>query len=147
MKRILVAVDGSDPSLRAVDLAADLAAKYQAELLLVHVMPEQAPLDPTLRELARSEGSAGSPFEVFRAFGSKALSDAQTRANDAGASRVTPEIASGDPGAVILASARDRSIDLVVLGRRGRGQLSALLLGSVSQRVANRAPCPVLIVR
>ena len=39
MKRILVAVDGSSPSLRAVDLAADLAAKYRAELLLVNVTP------------------------------------------------------------------------------------------------------------
>ena len=147
MKRILVAVDGSSPSLRAVDLGADLAAKYGAELLLMNVMPEQAMVDPTLREFARSEGLEGSPYEVFRAFVSKALSDAQTHANDAGVSRVTPEIATGDPAAVILAAAEHRSIDLIVLGRRGRGQLSALLLGSVSQKVANGAACPVLIVR
>jgi nucleotide-binding universal stress UspA family protein len=147
MKRILVAVDGSSPSLRAVDLAADLAAKYRAELLLVNVMPAQAAFDPTLRDFARSEGLEGSPYAVFQAFGNKALSDAQTHANDAGVSQVTSEIASGEPADVILGAARERSIDLIVLGRRGRGQLSALLLGSVSQKVANAAPCPVLIVR
>ena len=147
MKRILVAVDGSGPSLRAVDLAANLAAKYRAELLLVNVMPEQAAFDPTLRDFARSEGLEGSPYEVFRAFGNKALSDAQTHANDAGVLQVTSEIATGEPADVILGAARERSIDLIVLGRRGRGQISALLLGSVSQKVANRSPCPVLIVR
>jgi len=147
MNRILVAVDGSAPALRAVDLAANLAAKYGAELVLMNIMQESAVDDPALRDFARSEGIEGSPYEVFRAFGNKALADAQTRANDAGAPNISAEIASGDPATVIVEAAGARGIDLVVLGRRGRGQLSALLLGSVSQRVANRAPCPVLIVR
>jgi nucleotide-binding universal stress UspA family protein len=66
MKRILVAVDGSSPSQRAVDIAADVATKYGFELLLVNVMQEQAVMDPALRDFARSEGLESSPFEVFR---------------------------------------------------------------------------------
>ena len=99
MKRILVGVDGSDPALRAVDLAVDLAARYGAEILLVSVMQERVTVDPTLQDFARLEGFPGAPFEVLRAFGTKALLDAEARVGAAGVTRLASEIASGDPPA------------------------------------------------
>ena len=52
----------------------------------------------------------------------------------------------GDPAGVILAMCVEPGFDLVVLGRRGAGLVERLMMGSVSDRVAHEAPCPVLIV-
>jgi nucleotide-binding universal stress UspA family protein len=147
MKKILVAVDGSESSQRAVALAADLAARYGGELVLMNVMAEGTALDGELLAFARSEGLGEAPLAVMRALGTKAIADGLARAGAAGAQRVTSEISAGDPADTILAAARGRSFDLIVVGHRGRGQLAGLLLGSVSQKLANEAPCPVLIAR
>jgi nucleotide-binding universal stress UspA family protein len=147
MKLILSAVDGSESSLKAAALAASLAAKYDAELILINVVEESAFVDDELRAFARTEGLGGTPYEVMTAFGNKALGDARSRASAAGARRAMTEIATGKPADAVVAAARGRSADLVVVGRRGRGQLAAALLGSVSQKIINEAPCPVLVVR
>ena len=147
MRRILVAVDGSEPSQRAASLAADLAVKLTGELLIMNVVQEGETLDDEMLEFAESEGLGESPIAVLNALGNKAVAEALGRASAAGATHVSSEIASGDPADVILAAARDRAIDLIVVGRTGRGRLANLLLGSVSQEVVNGAPCPVLVVR
>jgi nucleotide-binding universal stress UspA family protein len=60
MERILVGVDGSAPSLRAVDFAADLASKYNAELIVLAVVPHFSPeVDPAVEEYARLEHYPG----------------------------------------------------------------------------------------
>jgi len=57
------------------------------------------------------------------------------------------EVLEGPAAEAILQVAQVRKVDLIVMGSRGRGRLEAALLGSVSQRVVQEAPCPVLIVR
>ena len=147
MKRILAAVDGSEQSQRAAALAADLAIKLTGELLLLSVIEEGETLDDRLIAFAQSEGLGDSPAAIAHAFGNKALADAQARAGATGATRVTSDIVAGDPADVILATARERAIDLIVVGRTGRDGLAGMLLGSVSQKVVNGADCPVLVVR
>jgi nucleotide-binding universal stress UspA family protein len=146
MKQILVAIDGSEPSLRAVTIAGELAGKYGSELLVMNVMPEEAPVDDDLAAFARAEAIGDSPVAAWRALGNKVVGDALARAKAAGAVQVSSEISAGVPADTILAAARNRRFDLIVVGRRGRSRLAGLLLGSVSQKLANEAPCPVLVV-
>ena len=147
MKRILAAVDGSEPSQRAASLAGELAAKYDGELLVMTVISEGTKLDDDALAFARAEGIGDTPLAAWRALGSKVVDDAAVLAKAAGATRVTAEISAGDPAGIILAAARDRGFDLIVVGRRGRGRLAGLLLGSVSQKLASEAPCAVLVVQ
>ena len=146
MKRILVAIDGSEPSQRAATLAGELTGKYDGELVAINVMPEGQTPDDEVLAFARAEGIGDSPSAAWRALGGKVAGDALVLAKAAGAIRVTSEISAGNPADVILAAARSRGFDLIVVGRRGRSRLAGLLLGSVSQKVASLAPCTVIMV-
>jgi nucleotide-binding universal stress UspA family protein len=148
MQRILVAVDGSAPSLKAVEYAADLASKYDAELILAAVGPHPTPtVDPDLAAYARLEHIAAPSAEFATAAIEGVLDQARVAAQQAGAKRISAEPSFGDPGELILAAAKDRAADLIVVGSRGHGRLVGLLLGSVAQKLAGLAACPVLVVR
>ncbi len=148
MKRIVAAVDGSQPSLNAVELAADLAAKYDAELLLFAVVQQVAPvMNADLQAYARIENVGAPLAEVGLETSETALAGARLTAQGKGASRVATHSSFGDPADEIIAFAVDRQADLIVMGSRGHGRLAGLLLGSVAQKVLAHAGCPVLIVR
>lgn len=146
MKRILVAVDRSEPSMRAVDMAADIAVKYAADLVLGTVIRDTGPNDPGIEAYARIEhvkdGETALKIENVR----ESFSDICDRARAKGARNVTVDVAVGDPAEEILANAKSGAIDLIVMGNRGRGPLAGLLLGSVTQKVVGLAACPVLVV-
>jgi nucleotide-binding universal stress UspA family protein len=148
MERILVGVDGSAPSLEAVDFAADLAGKYNAELILLTVTsPLPPPPDPAVEEYARLEHIPAAETELAFTTANYALDDARGRARAKGATQISIESLSGDPAQEIVAAAKDRKADLIVVGSRGHGRLAGLLLGSVAQKVISLAHCPVVVVR
>jgi nucleotide-binding universal stress UspA family protein len=141
--RILVGLDGSEYSLKALEFAIDLAKKYQSTLVLVHVVmrqiyainpPEAGILAGTaiVREL-ESEGKAilTKGEEKVKAQGVPA--EARMR--------------QGVPAEELLRAAADEKADLMVLGSRGLSEVRAFLLGSVSDKVSHHAKCPVMIVR
>lgn len=137
---VLAATDGSDPSGRAVDLAAEIARGAGARMTIVTVEDELS--SRQVRALARAEGDAGAALDAH-AHG--LLADAATRARSLGIPEVRTLVATGDPAEAILEAVRE-NVDLLVLGRRGRGRLSGLLLGSVSQKLVSLAPCAVVVV-
>ena len=141
MQRIVVAVDMSEPSLRAADLATDLAAKYGAELVLLTVGREIAGPDPGMEAYARlehiQEPMATVAIESMR----EELAGVRDRAAAKGARKIEIDVYVGEPAEQILACADARHADLIALGSRGHGRLAALLLGSVAL-----ARCPVLVV-
>jgi nucleotide-binding universal stress UspA family protein len=148
MKRILVGVDGSATSLKAVELAADLAKKCGAQLTLLTVVPRSPPaVDPTFEEYARIEHIQDPPEEFVVAAAEKVLDRARKAAGAKGATPIEAGPAFGDPAREIIAEAEDRNADLIVVGSRGHGRLAGLLLGSVAQKLVSHAPCPVLVVR
>jgi nucleotide-binding universal stress UspA family protein len=148
MERILVGVDGSSAALKAVDLAADLANKYNAELILLTVVPHFSPeVDPALEEYARVEHIQEPATELALAVANTVLDGARRAAQGRGASRIAAEPSVGDPAHEIITAAGDRGADLIVVGSRGHGRLAGLLLGSVAQKVVSLAPCPVVVVR
>lgn len=141
-ERILVAIDGSEDSSKAADMAIELAKKNNAALFVVTVVhnpvfahsdqgaPAQQPVDK-----ARTEA------EVF-------LKAAVSKAEAQGL-KVRGEIIENVPSIVdaIDDYAEEWKVDLVVVGTRGLSGLKKILLGSVSAALVARAPCSVLVVR
>jgi nucleotide-binding universal stress UspA family protein len=146
MKRIVVAVDRSDASLRAVDIAADVANRYDAELVLLTVVHQATAPDPALEAYARMEHLKDPPEGLALEAVREGLGDVRDRARAKGAKQVSIDVFVGDTAAEILAYAEGVRPDLIVMGSRGHGRLAGLLLGSVVQKVIGLAPCPVLVV-
>jgi len=134
--KILVAVDGSRHSSRALEFADDLARLYKAPLLVLHAFPHVSDL-------------LGTPqyervLEAREMIGEQVLASA--RAQLSAREPLETQLIEGPPAAAILRVAAEERCDLIVIGSRGHGQLAGILLGSVSSVVAQRAICPVLIV-
>ncbi len=148
MKRIVAAVDGSEHSLTAVARAAELAAKDDAELVLVSVVaPQTVDLDPGLEAYARVEHLREPGPRLALAAADRMLSRGRAEAVAKGATRISVEACTGDPAEEIVRAATACKADLVVVGSRGLGRLSGLLLGSVAQKLVTHAPCAVLVTR
>ena len=134
-RKILVAVDGSQHARAALDLAVGLAQRYQASLCVLHAFPHVSDLlgTPHYEHLLAARSMIGQQL----------LESAQTQVGDTAV--VETQLIEGPPAPAILRVAEEEGCDLIVIGSRGRGQITGMLLGSVSSTVAQRAHCPVLI--
>lgn len=141
MRHIMVATDGSNGANRAVDVAAELARALAGDLLIAIV--EDTLLGEQARQLARAEGNFGDALEALTA---QTLKAAEARARDLGVSRIELRTGSGDVAQSLISIAAGSAVEMIVLGRRGHGQLAGLLLGSVSQKLVSLAPCAVVVV-
>jgi nucleotide-binding universal stress UspA family protein len=142
-RSILVGTDGSSSSFLAVDRAAALAGATGAVLVLAsayHPMPEKERLSAAdrLGDLAYKVQGATPAEDALRA--------ARERAVAAGAKEIQTVAVEGDAVDVLSSIARDRSVDLVVVGNRGLNSLAGRLLGSVPANLSHKSPCDVLIV-
>jgi nucleotide-binding universal stress UspA family protein len=149
MERILVADDGSEPALKAVGVGAALAAKTGAELLALAVIDPNRVSAADILNLARAtKVDDGQALENLVAALARHLDRCQEAATLAGVGRFHRiRRDGGDVALEIIDAAHAYDIDLIVVGCRGRSRLPGLLLGSVSQKLACHAPCPVLIAR
>ena len=147
MKNILVALDGSEPASRALALAADLAVRYGAALHLVHVTPRPMVVSDELKEFARTEGVDLPVAVEMSGLGQSIIAAGRALAIRQNAHNVKADVLSGDAAERLLEYARGQAIDLIVLGRRGVGQIRGLLMGSVSWKVTSLAECAVLTVK
>ena len=147
-KHILVPVDGSDSAQRAVEHAASLARTYGARLVLLQVMvrigSDQVPA--SLREVARTEHIEVTEARLLRSVAESIVEKAKDLAKAGGAEDVETAIEHGDPANTIVDYGTTHDIDLIVMGRRGLGQLAGLLMGSVSHKVAHHSTCACLTV-
>jgi nucleotide-binding universal stress UspA family protein len=141
MQRIIVATDGSSGANRAVDVAAKLAKARGADLTILTIGGNITGAE--LRELADAAGDLSKTLETAA---NKVLSRARKRAIRIGVCTVKLQTGWGDPAEIIIDAVRRGKADMLVVGRRGHGRLSGLLLGSVSQKLASLAPCVVVVV-
>lgn len=148
MDRVLAAVDGSEHALHAVELAAELAAACGADLHLVHVLTDtrSGRIPRGLEEYEHLEHLELTEAALLRSAAEQMVATAAERARAAGVSQVACAVVRGDPATAVLAQAETLGADIVVLGRRGLGELAGLRQGSVSQKVTHHASCPVLTV-
>ncbi|TKX58161.1 universal stress protein [Halorubrum sp. SS5] len=138
---IVVATDGSDSVRRAVSVAVDVAARFDADVHAVYVVDagevESSP--DTVREDLR---------DALDDQGRDALDRVSAAARDRdGDLGVTIEVREGRPASEIDAYARSVDADLVAMGTRGRHGENRFLIGSVAERVVRTCPIPVLTVR
>jgi nucleotide-binding universal stress UspA family protein len=141
----LVATDGSDQATRAVELVASISWPKETMFGVVGVVPTLndlaglpwTPVVPSnldqveATELHRAQDATWTAVDTLRAAGFKA----------------NCRVMRGRPADVIVHLAERLGADLIVVGSRGLGRLDYALLGSVSEAVIDRAPCPVLVVR
>jgi len=140
LKNILVPTDFSEQSAKAVRYGAELAAKFDAQLHVLHAvdttpimygetgayLPQEATADIVAASVRRLDG-----LEI----------------ESAGNLQVKRTVAEGHPFVEIVRYGKENEIDLIVIGTHGRGAIAHLLLGSVAERVVRKASCPVLVVR
>jgi nucleotide-binding universal stress UspA family protein len=145
ISNILIPVDGSDHSRKALELGCDMAKKYGAAVHLMHIT--ESPIrDQTLVLGGAAVTFSASPQDLKRA-GSKVLEYAREYAQNHGVKEVTTEVTGGSPAHRIVESAKDIHADMIVMGTRGLSDLAGLLVGSVSHKVTNMATCTCITVR
>jgi nucleotide-binding universal stress UspA family protein len=143
LHRILVPTDFSKSSDNALTYAVAFAEKFGAEVYLLHVVQDLALFIP---EAIMVAPPLAPPVEQFIAAAREAL-DRAIHGLDRPGLTIHPEVAEGVPYEEILRLARQRDVDLIVMGTHGHTGLAHVLLGSICEKVVRRAPCPVLTVR
>ena len=156
-KKILVPLDGSEHSSSALEIAAQIAKKFQAQLTLLHVYSFVAPVMmaesftqttsglPIIRPSLTSADLAEMEKEA-RQVGERILIEAKEKLASEGII-VDSSLTEGNPVQEITRIAKEGTFDLIVMGIRGIGKLKELLVGSVSDGVIKQSSCPVLIVK
>lgn len=145
-KRILVPVDGSDFSLKALDIAADLAGKYNSKLIILHVVPSNE-VPEGLRKWAKEEQFLDPPEAIYeQAIADGILEVAETRLSGKNIGSFQRATEHGDAAKRILEVAKRQDADLIVLGSRGLSDFQGLVLGSVAHKVTHAARCTVITV-
>lgn len=143
VQNFLVAVDGSDASNRAIDVAAEMARSAGGTLTIVSAA---TPL--TEAQQAAFKQIESDLADATDVLAQRTLRDAEQRAGWSGLphAKINAIFRWGDATQVIIDCIVSEKVDAVVVGRRGRGQLAGLLMGSVSQKLATLSPCPVIVV-
>lgn len=135
--KIVIALDGSEHSLKAVEYAKRLSPDKSARIEVVHV-----------RELLMGRGVGGAPVKLDEA---EVVEEVQGTVRELGDSgydvhlQVVSTVRDG-PAQIIAEIAKLIHADVIIVGTRGHGPVSGLLVGSVAQRLLHLAPCPVLVI-
>jgi len=142
---VLVAVDDSDSAGRALDFALEMAERLRLPVRIVHATkprPGEAGEVHTLNvEDLRSDSDRPPEFQAAL----DVLDRALTRAGERAVS-VEPVLLGGDPAEALLRYAAECDRPMLVVGRRGLGRLRGLFMGSVSDKAARLADCPITVV-
>jgi len=172
IKKILVPVDGSPHSVKAVELASDLASKYEAEIVLLHVLLRghmPAGLKKALEVEVGSHKSSSSEhmvnmpqqimarvgglkdtqlsLEELNYIGKYVLSSVARICRDKGITSVKERVEEGNPANVITKIAEEMPADMIIMGNRGLSDFRGILVGSVSHKVSHMAKCTCVTVR
>lgn len=145
-RKITVGFDGSEPSENAMRVACDLAAKYGSELHISHT-PKPETVAFAMGAVAGYHVATTMPgADEVAAAAQKVLDKAREIARASGFDKTVTHVGDGEPAQALLDHANEVGSDLIVTGRRGLGNLSALVLGSTSQRVGHLSHCAHLTV-
>ena len=145
-KDILVPTDGSEHAKRAVQVAAELAGKFDSQLTLLHVMPRPGShrIPTELEEFAKVEHLHVNEAEILQNIATAIVERAKTQAQ--GAKNLHTAIEIGDAATRIIDYSGKHGIDTIVMGRRGLSDLAGLFMGSVTHKVSQRTGATCITV-
>ena len=171
-KNIVVSVDGSEPSTRALTVAADMAQRYDADLTIVHAVMDDASV-PVLMDVAKRHGFVDQiiadldeatstksvpapitaaplvavPEDILEKIGQLLLEETASKVRALGLETVETALLGEDAAQEILHFAETNDVELIVCGTRGLGAIKRFFLGSVSHKLLEEAKCPCLVVK
>lgn len=145
-KKMIVASDGSKHSLHATEKAAQIAKTNDAAVILVHVLHPYVHLATAPGPMDLGGQFEADTEESIKKFGEEVMEKSRKPFDDASV-KVTTKFLKGSIAPAIIGEAVKDKADLVVVGATGHGGFNGWLLGSVAEKIARNAPCPVLIVR
>ena len=137
---ILVPIDGSDNSYRALDAALLLSEKLGSNITVVHVM-EEIPITHI-----GSEKMLNELLEAYKKENQDILLKCTEIANQKGLT-IKTFLLQGNAATAILDYNKKEKFDLVIMGSRGLGKFKELILGSVSSKIVHHSPCAILLIR
>ncbi|MEO9363452.1 MAG: universal stress protein [Nitrososphaera sp.] len=140
MHKIMVPVDGSKFSTKALEQAISIAKGTGASITVVNVIEKP----PTV--YVESQKVLNDAMAKYRSESAKLLDECKAVAEKLGFA-IETAILAGDPAENIVAFSEKGGFDLIAMGSRGRGKLKEMMLGSTSNKVLHRAKCSVLIVK
>ena len=146
-KKILVPLDGSKNSLRALKESINLSKFTNSQIVGIYVIPEDIsslPLIEILQPLSTLR-PAGFQKRISK-YGSKIMTTAKEICQK-NKIKFSGKILEGNPGYDIVKYSKINKIDLIVIGSRGKGPTKEIFLGSVSNYVVQKAKCPVMIIK
>lgn len=143
---LLVAVDGSENANKALEFAANLAVRFDADLTVICVYKHYSPMESSL-SMVRTRDAPEAPDQALSKMAREVVEQAVARARALGAPRVEGVVRRGGPARMIVEEAQKRAAEAIVIGSRGLGDVSGFLLGSVSHKVASLAPCTCITVK
>ncbi len=136
-KTIMIPTDGSENSKRAAEVGIRLAKEFDAKIVAVHVIPLWSPLG--------TKPSYELPEEIVEE-AEKVVNEVCEMAEEEGVEAEPVVVESPSIVQGIVEEARERDVDLIVMGTRGLTGVKGFVLGSTTKGVIARAPCPVLAV-
>lgn len=145
-KNILVPVDGSEHSLKALELAGDLAEKYECDLTALHVRSKE--ISEEFRayiEVEYTEKEREDMAGILKKTGDKLINALIKKTRLIKSPQTV--VLYGDPAENIINYVKVNNIDTVVMGSRGMSDLKGLLVGSVSHKVSNLIECTCIMVK
>jgi nucleotide-binding universal stress UspA family protein len=153
-EKVLIPLDGSEHSERALETAIQIAKKFRSKITLLHVYSVTAPavIAPEPTTLTRAGFPVVTPEEVAemvkaaRVVGNRILTDGEQKAKSASVG-VETVLREGNTVQEIVALAKDGEFNLIVMGARGMSRIRELLMGSVSEGVIKNAHCPIMVVK
>jgi nucleotide-binding universal stress UspA family protein len=146
--KVLVAYDGSDPSKRALDHAAKMAAMFEGELVILTVVPKVSVPIYSNAELGAQAMDIASLQERMRENYSQSIKKAEEEIRSLYPHlKVETILKEGRPSSTIVSEADKLGVSLIVMGSRGLGGISGWILGSTSRQVVDQCTKAILIVK
>jgi len=148
VSKVLVAVDGSENSYRALDFALEFTEKYGAAITIINVSESSGVVSVPPEIAPYASDSMVVVARDLRKFHEEVLSKATAHAK-----KVKPNISisailkEGNPASAIIEAANEGNFDVVVLGHRGIGKFKGIFVGSISEKVTRSLSCTVILVR
>lgn len=145
-KKVLCATDFSESSLRALDYARMLTDRFEAELLLVHVVDDPPTAVPPVGGAAVDGAINVTEYQEHLVEQATKRLDGIVAEYSLAGPGIRSMVVTGGPSSQIVRLAAEEDVDLIVIGKHGHNRLHRLVFGSVTEKVVRGAPCPVLTV-